>query len=203
MSNAPQTTTSTQASNLRELALSVAQHLPGWTISSEETSDYHAALRHESGPELSFGKGRERDRLHVHGSWPRDQRHGSYAPYSNAPAISVSISRDPKAIAREIERRFLPGFLPLWHAAEGRRREAEESNAKAETLAARLRDLFGLPHPEPSRYGNDRDSVHVHAGAARFEVRRYGSVKVEVNTSDHDVVLRLAETVRGLGLDQE
>lgn len=203
MSNAAATTTPVRTLDMRALAASVALHLPGWTVSRAETNDHHASLKSEGGPELSLGVDHYRHRIHVRGCWPRDQRNGSYAPHSGAPKISVGVMRSPKSIAREIERRFLPEFLPLWHAAEGRRREAGEANTKAEALAARLRNVFGLPHPEPSRYGLDRDTVRVYAGDATFEVRCYGSVKIEITTSREDVALRVAELVRSMRVDEE
>lgn len=202
MSNGIATTTQIRV-DVRALAASIAQHMNGWTLSDRETNEYHAVLAHESGPELSINVDHWKHRLHVHGSWPRDSRNGSYAPRSGAPRISVGVTRSPKSIAREIERRFVPALMPLWHAAEGQRRQMEERNEKAEALARRLRDIFGLSHPEPSRYDSGRDSVNVYARGATFEVRRYGSVTIELTTSSEDVVLRLAEVIRDLPMSDE
>ena len=74
-------------------------------------------------------------RLAIIGLWPdpiRDTRgtHTFY-PYKDRPRITVAFGRGAQAIAKDITRRFLPKYLPMWEQAV-QRRDAYKNESKRE-----------------------------------------------------------------------
>ena len=177
--------------DMLELAQRIAEHLPGWTAVPED-GRWMAYLTHPDGPKLALRH--DKGRLNVMGTWPFS--HGEhFYPRDKSADISCALSRGPLAIAKDIERRLLPEYLPLWAEQDSRRRDVEKSNQKAEALMCRLEELLGHAHRDHSRHGRN-DTMHMYHGDFTFAVRRYGSVKIEVTTSDPEKVLRIAELAR-------
>lgn len=81
------------------------------------------------------------DRLQVSGDYPTtklgESRAAVYRGEPN-PDITISVSRQPAAIAQDIARRFLPEFHARWAVVAQRVREADEYDAKLSTLKSRL-----------------------------------------------------------------
>lgn len=120
----------------------VARLLPGnWAlnrIKTDEAADawHECAYIHDKtkpARQISLMKDwHKRDRLRIVGELPRWPT-SAYSGISKA-RIGVSARRPAHEIAREIERRFLPGYLKEWDQAEQYRRERQ-----AEYEAYRLR----------------------------------------------------------------
>jgi hypothetical protein len=174
------------------LAAQIAEHLAGWRAEPCD-GPWLAYLVHTDGPKLAL---RHNDgRVKIMGTWPIGAKGQHFYPYNQSADISCAINRGAPAIAKEIGRRLLPAYLPLWQEQDRKRQEAEHSDREAEALVRRLEDLFGLGHRDHSRNGRN-DAMHVYFNRASFTVYRYGSCKVDISTDDPDAVLRLAELVK-------
>jgi hypothetical protein len=179
---------------MNALAQQIAAHLAGWTPEPCE-GPWLAYLVHADGPKLALRH--DKGRVKVFGTWPVGTNGQHFYPYNQSADISCAISRAPHAIAREIERRLLPAYLPLWQEQDRKRQEAEQSDREAQALGGRLEDILGLDRRDHDRRGRN-DAMHVYFNRATFTVYRHGSCKVDFSTDDADTVLRLAELVKTL-----
>ncbi len=103
----------------------------GWTHTAHHNAYGSMALEHPRGWSIhashhnSWHKGAAGRRLAITGSYP----HGYLG--QRAPEITVSIDRDPRAIAQDITRRFLPAYLVTARQAfEEERTRREEARAR-------------------------------------------------------------------------
>jgi hypothetical protein len=136
--------------DLQGIAKQVASFLPGWTWRGplyEHTEDTHAVIRNAEGAEVTIsGNGWARDgRFHISaGNWPKSKKGDEFSPYRHggggdeSPRISVAATRSTKDIAREIERRFLPAYLPLYAKMVERRDATDVRQASAKTKCEEL-----------------------------------------------------------------
>lgn len=144
--------------NLFHFAASVAKFLSDvltadtWTVvdphPDREFEQQHPHLRRASdGAEFWIGLDwRAKDRIDVHGNWPKDatgrEQRPNFSQYSNfgatAPSITFASGKTATVAARDIQRRFLAHFLPLWEqqAVVVQRQNEHFDGNKA--LAARL-----------------------------------------------------------------
>lgn len=96
---------------IRHLAADVAAELPGWSFFPDENYDMGAKLSGPDGQGIRMFKEMwNSERLMITGVYPP----GSH-PFDlgSCPRISVSPSRGAAAIARDISRRLLPGYVAL------------------------------------------------------------------------------------------
>lgn len=110
------------------------------------------------------------------GNWGAEKR----------PIISVSISKRPEDIARDIERRLLPAYLPLYQKAVERLRAEEEREAADLALAARLAAILGVEPlgTEINWYGTGdfrggSGTIRVSGGNVSFDLRWIDPEKAE------------------------
>jgi hypothetical protein len=103
-----------------QLAAAIASHLKTrgpWRVTRVSPNPY---LVSDQGPGLwlSFGGYSQKGRISVHVLWPENHKGQRPFPYFNpgesAPSITVADTKSAEAIAKDIERRFLPEMLPLW-----------------------------------------------------------------------------------------
>lgn len=179
------------------LAQQIAEHLSGWTAEAHD-SGWLAYLVHLAGPRLTLRT--DRERVTVHGAWPVDSNRQQYCPYGKRAEITCATARRPEAIAKDIERRLFPVYLPLWEEQDQRRRDAEKRDREAEGVVRRLEEILGLDPADHNRNGRN-DAMHLDFNSFRVTVYRYGSYKVEVQTEDPERVVRLAELAKVLRPD--
>ena len=118
-----------------ELYQGVAAHLDGWTVDCTQFDSGNSW----SGPDLRYkiingkghaislsrGRGSDRGKIHISGYWPvkGEGGHRWTSPHDvreSSPDIGVSESRGYEAIAREIQRRFLPEYLRIYTKIEAK-----------------------------------------------------------------------------------
>ena len=186
--------TANERPDMNALAREIAEHLPGWKA---EPSDggWLAYLTHADGPRIALRH--DHGRVKAMGTWPVATNGQHFYPYKDSADISCAAGRGPEAIAKDITRRLLPGYLRLWQEQDRKRQEAERSDKEAQSLVRRLEDLFGLERRDHARHGRN-DSMHIYYRRASFTVHRYGGCKVDISTDDADTVVRLAELVKAL-----
>src|SRR5262249_24558140 len=141
-----------------------------------------AVLTHPDGYALSLRT--DKRRVSVHGRWPHGADGQYYYPHQDDVShITCAFDRGAHAIARDIERRLLPHYVPLGQQQDRRRQEAERADREAVAVVRRLEPLLDV---EPLDHDRRRrqDSMHVYFRRARFTVHRYGSFHVEFSTGD-------------------
>jgi len=126
---------------MQNLLNQVAHHMgPSWQ--AEMNHDRAGYLIASDGRKILVYHDQHANRLEVSGSYPRDDRNTQYiSAYDNPPRITVSMARNPRAIALDISRRFLPAFDAMWQEALKREGEhiayadARQSNVERLTEA--------------------------------------------------------------------
>lgn len=135
---------------------------------------HYAEIVHKDGYGVTMFQ-HTREPLHFAGEFPA----GAYLGYQVArPSINCSPDKSPAQLARDITRRLLPDYLPLWEKAAQQVRDREEHERKVLALRAELVPLFPGARVGPE-HSNDVDrtiSFHLanHNG--------YGEVKLSSDT---------------------
>lgn len=138
--------------DLQALAKEVAKFLPGWTWRGplyEHTTDTHVVITNADGAQITVsGNGWTRDgRLTIGaGRWPKTKKGEECGPngYSDPhPRITVAENRPAKDIAREIERRFLPDYLPLYAKMVEQRNAIDVRQDSAKVKVTELTKIIG------------------------------------------------------------
>jgi hypothetical protein len=129
--------------NLGTLAQRIARNLEGWTREQPPNENVRNSWQLLAGPggaklHLRYDK----PRLWIGGVYPRDG--GAIYPSDDKerPAeITVSAQREPRAIAREIERRFLPAYLVAYRRGLEMLDKARAYQQSKKDLAVKLAQL--------------------------------------------------------------
>ncbi len=133
------------------LANEIAAHLTTrapWTATQVYDNGYH---RFTAADGTTFGISSRDGRLHVSCSWPINDSGQENRPYfssyatppESAPEAGISATKTPKQIAADIERRFLPAFLPLWDKQLAQNQQWAAVHQAQHAGAARLAQLIG------------------------------------------------------------
>lgn len=127
-------------------------------------------------------------RIHLSGEWPRQ---GAtcylYGKYQQSPKISVSPDRPPDAIAREIKRRLLPFYLPLYAEAVQDKAADERRREDAHNLAVRL---GGILSASPRGLEDTREEITIYADTKApgahvvVKINRGGGLRFEIDPGD-------------------
>lgn len=93
---------------------------------------------------------RGKDRMYVSGNWPKDAtgtvQHPHFSKYSDfgaeSPSITFAKTKTAAQAARDIERRFLPAFLPLWEKQAATVSHWDDNRIKRKNLAHAIADII-------------------------------------------------------------
>lgn len=123
-----------------------------------ERDDSHVVeMLHPEGFKLFFNAGWSGgyDKISIGSSWPldEDRRQVTSSYDASIPRINVSVTRTPKAIAREVERRFLPEWRPLWEASMARLDSSRKHEDETKSNAAELAEIAGVDPSEVDKNG--------------------------------------------------
>ncbi len=133
-------------------------------------------------------------RIIVRGAYPYN---GYLGRGQETPTITVAISRGAKVLAKEIRRRFIPRYLPLFDEAVAMRRQhndrLEKEYATREAIAAEVNSkpavngkvFFTGP-------GRSRGEAEVYGGSVKIELRGIG-YEAAILLVKHIVALKSAE----------
>jgi hypothetical protein len=133
--------------NFATLAQKIACNLEGWTWEepkNEADRDSRQLLVGPAGARLHLRYDKYGGRIAIHGEYPRDG--GTIYPWNDKDrpsAITVSAQREPNAIARDIERRYLPAYLAAYRNGVELLNKARAHDQTKKDLAARLAKLCG------------------------------------------------------------
>jgi hypothetical protein len=118
-------------------------------------------------------------KLRIDGCFPQ-----GYRPDRQKHSIKVSMDREPTAIAKELQRRLLPGYLPA--AAEVVAREKRDREIeRCEAVLAK--DLAAMLGTVPSQYDSTKFVAYGSAGpycTAHIGLEESTSIQVEHLTAD-------------------
>jgi len=176
---------------LHELAREIAQELGKPWEADEVDASFYTRIIHPDGAKLSVRF--DKDKLRVTGVYPGGlpytHRHDGAYGTEKPPYISVSKSRGAATIAKEINRRFLPKYLPLFEQCK--KNQAEEQSYEQEKAAAResLAAAFGGKIIFDS-------SVHFRVPSCHGSAEVHGSIGVKLEDMSLDAALRLAEFLK-------
>lgn len=164
----------------RELAAKIAGAL-GWFLEPAEEHRASSTLTAPGEEGYSLWLRWEKERISVHPHYPKD-RHGresfppSYDP--QATTISLSSTRPPEVMAREIERRFMPDYIKAFTVQAQRVKQQDDFAARTVKTAETLKALcggrdYGRQHDDSGWTLNFPDShlytVSAHGASVRFE----------------------------------
>lgn len=168
--------------SLRPFAQEVATALgAGWQL--EPSDDIHRwpALVRADGAKIWFnrkGYGKDANRIYVHGGWPHNPVTNQvetpyFSEYSengrSAPQISVNADRGAVAVARDIARKFLPVYQPLFDKMTAEVARQIQHQSDQQSLAERVAPLVGGTVTTNNRRENQSE-VRVPYGRAITEV---------------------------------
>lgn len=148
-----------RTANLFAMATDIAGYLgDGWNVvpvlrDSTEFETGHPHLRRASdGAEFWMGfDWQKKDRIGVHANWPRDARGQEVRPYFSqhsefgvsAPSISFTSGKTAQQAAKDITRRFLTAFLPLWEKQAAVVAGQNDYRARRKSIAERVAAVVG------------------------------------------------------------
>jgi hypothetical protein len=146
---------------------------------------------HTSGYRFQMG-----DRLEISGSYARkDTGYGFISSYDHPPSIGVTSSRPPKALARDIQRRFLPEFHRFHELAMERKRQHEEYEANQEKAAQVIAEAF------EGEIRNDNSGVRfsriLNDGPwGHIDVSGNGTVMIEIRDLPVDLAVQIGHLLK-------
>lgn len=150
---------------LRQLAHQVARALPDeWTAAEDEN-----AIKGPDGMELLISNG-TCSRGQVTGCLP-DHPFLSLSEkeeHSRQCEIGVTLSRPPQKIAREILRRLLPHYVPIYRERAEQAERFERARQRRQALADRAAELFPSPHQVRAHTATEVD-VRLYLNAHQLE----------------------------------
>ncbi len=180
----------------RVIAAQVVPFLDGWTLvlgpDPEEPRHYAEVRRGVDGATITFSihSWPTPVRLLVSGDFPRDAAGHSYLPSNvSRPSISITPTRPAETIARQIERRLLPAYLPLYEQAAVAQREEQTAIKAADVVAGQLAELLDSHVRPPNRYGSRDRERHIDPTTRedddlKVTVRDYGAIIFRAETRD-------------------
>jgi hypothetical protein len=177
--------------------MAIAKHLlgPSWIGRKREAFDetgkrYAELVRPDDGAQLGVYVGgyRQEGRVTFRAHWPKYRDGRPYTPRVYH-SITCSAQRDPKALARDIERRLLAEYEPAYRQALD---EIRASDVAAETVwhaAERIAHTLGaeMPRDQPNNGAN----VALYGGRANV-------YRLEVHPPYNDEPVRVSFQVGGL-----
>jgi hypothetical protein len=169
---------------LEQLVLQIASFFAEWRVGS---SEFYIWMTGPNGEKIYFGNREKVGTLHIYGEYPRDKRGQDCVPYSaNRPSVNVSLSRSPEAIAKDIQRRFLPDYVALLETVRSR---VEATNKHYDIVKANVELLAKAA--KAKNYKPDAEGFSFYDDA-----KGYGDIQVSANTATLKLLSVPIETAR-------
>jgi hypothetical protein len=192
---------------LHAFAIEIANALGDglWTVvldSNEPHLEKYPHIRRDSdGAEFYISHAyREKNRLQVGAEWPKDATGKPNAPYFSQyspngaapPSITFADSKSAQQAARDIERRFLPAYLPLW---ERQAAQVVSANTYRSNMAELAQRIAGILHATvaPSRTPYDGSQPNVRLGH-----RERGITDVQFGDDEQRIRITVTCTIQEL-----
>ena len=190
---------------LHALASDIAAHLgDGWTVVTNGDNghrDFYERVPHlrraSDGAQFYLhGSWSGKGRIYVGADWPKDAQGREVRPYFSAysengaapPSITFTETKAPALAAKDIARRFLPAFLPLWDKQVKAVASSNQYLAERASLALQVANILD----GEVKTAADGNSI------VRLGYRESGIHEVDFDVDNETVSIK----VRGLTLDQ-
>lgn len=164
-------------------------------IDGPDESQIHIASDWPS--ELSEDAGEFKGKIRITGEYPRSsQAHAPFYRNEQYPAIGVSASRGPRAIAKDIHRRFVKDYLEMYEKCREAKRREEARDARTLANAQRIAQAGG------GQAGELRDScsITIPTGNVGMYGRRFcvhdDQVTIDMGGVPADLAVEIAATIR-------
>ena len=162
----------TVSMDIAQLAAEVARELgEGWSVDRQWDANGRM-LDHTDGRRLHIctasWPGNLAGRVIVSGDLP--YRPGQYIEPGSRTEITVAKERGAAVIAREINRRLMPGYTEVLAKLRGRNAAEDAAYECQAALAAKVRAIFGLAEPELT----DWQLEHVKRQGQTVSLRQFG-----------------------------
>lgn len=135
---------------------------------------------------ISNGSYQNEQKFHITGDFPRSVK-GESSHYGEPISINVSISKAPEQIARDIERRLFPTYLPELEKAVTQVNSANIYHQKREANIQKMAEYFGVefkPDKDPSVYAYDK----IKGLGFRIEARGENTIKFELELTPEKAI---------------
>lgn len=182
----------------RQTAALVAECMDGWKVdTSESYDDYPGAyIDGPDGARLYLRLDwRNKDRVEITSSYPKNEARPTQFE------IGVSRDRGPQVIAREIERRLLPKYLPeLVKVRESIETHTRAAAARLELAEELMKVLPGASLDHDADRGRTKVSFYGrgHEGYGNIEIYFSGdSASIKLHSAPADMVRRVARAIAG------
>lgn len=203
--------------NLFALATDIAGYLgDGWAVvpvlcDSTEFATTHPHIRRASdGAEFWLGLEWKNDaRIDVHANWPRDARGQEVAPHFSqysefgaaAPAITFAVTKTAQQAAKDITRRFLTPFLPLWAKQAAVVAGRNDYRARKQAIAERVAVVVGGTVCGPrDRHDSTEHTVRLpYREGRRITDVEFGGDETEISVKLRCTIEQLAQIAELLG----
>jgi hypothetical protein len=190
MTNDNDSNTTMMPMPLRQLAAETAKLL-GYTLVPEDhdESNRRDVAEIEGPGEIClfwFSPWRPKDRIEITGHYPNWHDELSTQVYNPRERVSITIAKgsSPEHAAREIKRRFLPGYLVQLEEAKRQRAEFHEHSAKQARIVQMLESAGARKNPR------HKGRLDIEFTANDDAQHRYGDIKVCDYDGTVDVDLR-------------
>jgi hypothetical protein len=135
-------------SKIHDFAREVSSHLNGWSADTKNCSDYYANLDGPNGIGISLFL--SDNKVEVRPCFPSYK--GVYYPYeherNSVSTISVSIDRNPASAARDIEKRLIIPFTPVYQKGLERVAECKVYDEGCQATATELANIVGARYTD-------------------------------------------------------
>lgn len=165
-----------------------------WTVTRWEP--HYATLTASDGKTLYINSTHYTNKFHISVGWPSDStgKQHSYLGYKvESPSINVGITKPAAQVAKDIERRLFPDYLPLFekqlHSAKATDISLQLRNEAMQKIA---RETGGTFVPADSRTG---------LAWVKFPHRNEGGVVNSIKVYDHHVDLDLHSVPRDKAIE--
>lgn len=182
-----------KARKLQGFAHAVASWMDGWEYRKPEGEDAHWVAQiylmsedgqRARGPTIHLTQDHN-GRVEVSGVYPRDNQ-GQACQSLNAQEvrIGVSITRDPRAAARDIQRRFIPRYLDYYRETMQVREARDRAVEERKDIARKILEQSGHEDEVYSRQALKQGGVssyfQLHLDNPRAAIRIYSEAEVSL-----------------------
>ena len=177
----------------------IVSFLPGWRVErlypQNDASDERYKAIDERGRAFSIHEiWNKKDRWEFLVVWPMMLNGASQTPYreEDRPSCTVAKSRGPKAIATDLQRRFLPDLIEAW---DKQKAQADENDAYKLATENLYQELYSILYPgRECKIHSGRDLITSDYEVNVNEVRIVGkdrvTIKVELTGDEAKEFLR-------------
>lgn len=184
--------------------------LPGWLVSMRY--EHLLEFKHEeTGAEFCVstpkGWGADRHKVEAFASYPRDSEGNSMSARdwglvryneSDPNRIGFSATKPVEAIARDLQRRLIPGVLSSFQAIQAKMAEQAASKSTIETAVQRVKSAFGVVADHDVRDVNHYGAT-IHFGQYRSRAKlRIDGEAVEIDLELGQLTIEQVEAIAAI-----